>query len=111
MLPCCAIGALFIMQVLALCKWFKRVVLRKPPDEDEDEYWSPSKPKIMDKFKSVIKNPKTRRLLIIIFVFETILITIVWSVGGFEVIQKSIETIKANPNASLEYIWDCCFRN
>ena len=111
MLPCCAIGALFIMQVLALYKWFKRVVLRKPPDEDEEEYWRPAKSKTSEKLKLLIKNPKTKRILIITLVFEMILIIIVWSVGGFEVIQKSIETIKANPDASLEYIWDCCFGN
>ena len=58
MLPCCAIGALFIMQVLALYKWLKRVVLRIPPDEDDDEYWRPAKTSILDKFKPVMKNPK-----------------------------------------------------
>jgi Na+/melibiose symporter-like transporter len=111
MLPCCAIGALFIMQTLAVYKWFKRVVLRKPQDEDEEEYWRPEKPKIMDKFKSVLKNPNTKRFLIFALAFELILVIIVWSVGGFEVIQKSIETVKANPDVSLEYIWDCCFGN
>lgn len=107
-MPCCVIGALFILQIMACVRWFKRVILKKEPDENEENIWIPPKVKMRDKLKSIFSDNKRRKIIIGFLFFEAVLVAAVWLAGGFEGIQRGIEMILADPDVSLEYIGECC---
>jgi hypothetical protein len=110
MLPCCMAGAFFIIQFMGIYRWFCRKVLKKDMGNEED-YWHPTKVKFKDKLKTMLSDPRKRRAFIVMIAFETIVLLVVSYSGGFEVISKSIKLISDNPNASVSYIWECCFNS
>ncbi|HHW00883.1 MAG TPA: hypothetical protein GXX36_15210 [Clostridiaceae bacterium] len=107
-MPCCVAGALFILNIMAFVRWFKRTILRKEPDEYEENFWTPPRVKLRDKLKSIFSDRKRRKIIIGFLVFEAVLVAVIWLAGGFEYIQHGIEVISADQDVSLEHIGQCC---
>lgn len=107
-MPCCVIGALFALQLMAVVRWFKRTVLRQEPAEEDENLWIPQRTKLRDKLKCIFSDPKRRRKIIILFCLEVVLVAVVWLLGGFEAIWHSISAFSQNPDASIEHIPECC---
>lgn len=93
MLACCAIGALFIIQLMAFSRWFSRVILRKPPEEDEEDYWLPERVSIKDRLTSFLSNRRRLKILSIAVTVQITLCVATYIFGGFAIIEMGYAAI------------------
>lgn len=73
MLPCCALGALFFIQLMAFTRWFKRVILRKKPEEDEQDYWVPDSKSVKGPFKLLFADKRKRTIAFLALAIEVLI--------------------------------------
>ena len=100
-MPCCVIGAMFMLQLLAVVRWFKRVILRKAPTEDEKDLWTRPKEKLRFKVKKTLSDPGRKKVFIMILAAEAILFVAVWMIGGFKIFRHGYEAL----STAVEYVW------
>ena len=89
-MPCCVIGALFVLQLMVAVNWFRRVILRKKPHEFDENMWIPPGTKWGDRVKSLFSDRKRKKLIIGFLCIEAVLLLTVWLLGGFEVVVHGI---------------------
>lgn len=86
MCPACVAGVVFLAQLLAIWRWFRRVVLRNPVEDDED-YWDP-KCMLSPKMQALASNRRKLAVLMIVIVIEIIVAFIILKNGGFMFIRS-----------------------
>lgn len=89
MLPCCIAGALILIQLMAFVRWFKRVILRKAPEENEQEYWTPDRPLAGERLKKLFSKHRTRVAVLSILV-EITVIGLFLAFGGLDMIRHML---------------------
>ena len=105
MLPCCALGAIFLIQFLAFSRWFNRAVLRKPLEENEEDYWVPERVTIKDRLRKIVSNCRRMRIAAIALMAEIAVFVAVYAFGGFDMIQKGYTSFLEDPSATLKHLY------
>ncbi len=92
MCPACVAGVVFLAQLLAIWRWFRRVVLRNPVEDDED-YWDP-KCLLSPKMQALAADRRKLAVLFIVIGIEFIAAWIILRNGGFMFIRHLLMKLK-----------------
>lgn len=82
MCPACVVGILFAAQLFAVARWFRRVVLKKPLEDDAD-YWTPGISMLSPRMQAFAKDKRKVAVTVIALAAEIALVIIIYNTVGF----------------------------
>ena len=85
MCPACVAGAVFLAQIFALWRWFRRVVLKNPVADDED-YWDPVC-MLSPRMQAIVADKRKLALLFAVIALELVAAVVLLKIGGFRFIK------------------------
>lgn len=87
MCPACVVGILFAAQLFAVARWFKRVVLKKPVEDDAD-YWTPDISMLSPRMQAFARDKRKVIMTVAVLAVEIALVIIIYNTVGFGFVKK-----------------------
>lgn len=87
MCPACVVGILFAAQLFAVARWFRRVVLKKPLEDDAD-YWTPGISMLSPRMQAFAKDKRKVAVTVIALAAEIALVIIIYNTVGFGYLKR-----------------------
>lgn len=87
MCPACVVGILFAAQLFAVARWFRRVVLKKPLEDDAD-YWTPGISMLSPRMQTFAKDKRKVAVTVIALAAEIALVIIIYNTVGFGYLKR-----------------------
>lgn len=87
MCPACVVGILFAAQLFAVARWFRRVVLKKPLEDDAD-YWTPGISMLSPKMQAFARDKRRVTATVLVLAAEIALVVVIYHTVGFGYIRS-----------------------
>lgn len=92
MCPACVAGAVFLAQIFAVWRWFRRAVLKNPVPDDED-YWNPVC-MLSPRMQAIASDKRKLAALFAVITLEVIAAVVLLKIGGFQFIRHWLMKLK-----------------